>query len=82
LSARKRFVLEEKGKAHRAQRSHNGIYGKKFDKRLKALNFSTGSKAQGDSIIFTLGVPLRVGLFATMVCLYGQTISTAIPNAI
>jgi hypothetical protein len=28
-----------------------------------------------------LGVPLRVGLFAAMVCLSGQTISAAIPNA-
>jgi hypothetical protein len=28
-----------------------------------------------------LGVPLRVGLCAAMACLYGQPISTAIPNA-
>jgi TatD DNase family protein len=28
-----------------------------------------------------LGVPLRVGLFTSMVCLYGQTIFVAIPNA-
>jgi hypothetical protein len=28
-----------------------------------------------------LGVPLRVGLCATILCLSGQSISTAIPNA-
>jgi hypothetical protein len=28
-----------------------------------------------------MGVPLRVGLFATILCLYGQSIFTAIPNA-
>jgi hypothetical protein len=28
-----------------------------------------------------LGVPLRVGLYATILCLYGQSISAAIPNA-
>jgi hypothetical protein len=31
--------------------------------------------------ISDLGVPLRVGLFAAMACLYGQTIYAAIPNA-
>jgi hypothetical protein len=31
--------------------------------------------------IFKLGVPLRVGLYAIMACLYGQAISAAIPNA-
>jgi putative effector of murein hydrolase LrgA (UPF0299 family) len=40
---------------------------------------------QGKKFLFrnlnTLGVPLRVGLFAIMACLAGQAISAAIPNA-
>jgi hypothetical protein len=28
-----------------------------------------------------MGVPLRVGLYATILCLAGQSIFTAIPNA-
>jgi hypothetical protein len=32
-------------------------------------------------LMYFLGVPLRVGLSAAMLCLYGQSISTTIPNA-